>query len=568
MKKTYLESTCPVLRSRLDVLRSSRSTAEAVWQEIENYVMPFRGEFFKKSTSETDVEWRKRWIYDSTPVESAQNLASSLNGSLTLGNWFDVRFRNDDLNEDKDATDWLEEAVNIERGALRESNFGLESNEMYLDLVGFGNAIIMEEIDGTYENFKGLNFKSVPIKESYFEHNYKGGAKRFYRVVELTAVQIVDKFGLEGVPSHIAEKAKLPDGADTKYEVVFAIYEREAVTDAVEAGGVDLSKPLPPKNRPFGYRWFLFETAEELDEEGGYYEMPVFIVRWRKVSGSQWGYGPAHVAMGDILTLNQTKDYVLQALEKVIDPATLAEERGFFGDLDLGPGGINIVTGVDKIKPYESGARFDVSKMETETLRESIRRMFYVDQLQLKESPQMTATEVQVRYELMNRLLGPTMGRLQSDFLDPLVQRTFNILYRAGQLPEVPASVSEQKAEMDVEYLGPLSRAQKADDVAAIERFTGSMAQVMEIYPEVRYIIDPLKMARESATLLGVPSKLIRSEEDIEKQMAAEQKKQQAAETIQAAQAGGDAMQSVAKGGQEMKLMQGGADGGQAQPTA
>ena len=60
------------LRQRYQALVSARSTAEGVWDEIEKYVLPYRGEFFKKDIGETDVQWRKRWIYDSVPVEACQ----------------------------------------------------------------------------------------------------------------------------------------------------------------------------------------------------------------------------------------------------------------------------------------------------------------------------------------------------------------------------------------------------------------------------------------------------------------------------------------------------------------
>ena len=50
----------------------------------------------------------------------------------------------------------------------------------------------------------------------------------------------------------------------------------------------------------------------------------------------------------------------------------------------------------------------------------------------------MTATEVQVRYELMQRLLGPTLGRFQSEFLNPLIERVFGIMFRANAFLPAP----------------------------------------------------------------------------------------------------------------------------------
>jgi hypothetical protein len=249
--------------------------------------------------------------------------------------------------------------------------------------------------------------------------------------------------------------------------------------------------------------------------------MPAYIVRWRKTVGSQWGYGPGHIAISSVMTLNELVKLVLESAEKVVDPATLSTERGVLSDLDLRPGGNTVVKDVDKsMKPYESGARFDVSALQVDDLRNIVRRIFHVDQLELKESPAMSATEVMVRYELMNRLLGPTMGRLQHDLIDNVVTNTFRMMFRARQLPEMPAVVKESDGMMSVQYKGPLSRAQKSDDVAAAERWLANVGELANIFPEMRHIPDPLKVAKYLAEQLNVPADLSRTEADVNKRIA------------------------------------------------
>jgi hypothetical protein len=65
-----------------------------------------------------------------------------------------------------------------------------------------------------------------------------------------------------------------------------------------------------------------------------------------------------------------------------------------------------------------------------EQRRGAIRDAFYVNQLMMQSGPQMTATEVVQRNEEKMRLLGPVLGRLQSELLRPLIDRTFAILLR------------------------------------------------------------------------------------------------------------------------------------------
>ena len=170
----------------------------------------------------------------------------------------------------------------------------------------------------------------------------------------------------------------------------------------------------------------------------------------------------------------------------------------------------------------------------------------------------MTATEVNMRYELMLRMLGPTMGRIQHDFLDPLVQRTFRILFRANQLLPVPEIISEQSAEMDIEYLGPLSRAQKSDQVANIERYVATLGGMAQFAPEVLDVLDPVETAREIGALLDIPARITRGDKEVQQISDARKQQQQQMQMMQQMAGGGQAIQQLAEGVNAMKGIAGG----------
>jgi hypothetical protein len=164
----------------------------------------------------------------------------------------------------------------------------------------------------------------------------------------------------------------------------------------------------------------------------------------------------------------------------------------------------------------------------------------------------MTATEVQTRYELMQRLLGPTLGRLQSDYLDPLVQRTFNILYRAGQLGEPPAVVFDSDGELDIIYTGPLVRAQRADIAQGVTRWVATLAELGEVTPDVLDVPNWDAIAKELASLEGVPAKLMNSDIVIKKQRRARQEAQAQQQQALQAQEEGAGMEAMGKGATAM----------------
>ncbi|MCK4817635.1 hypothetical protein KA005_17835, partial [bacterium] len=490
-----------VIVKRLAALVADRKTADQTLEVIQKFVVPFRGEFFKEMTNEGSVEWRRREIYDSTAPMACQILSSSIQGALTSAatRWFGLRFRQKELNKDTEVMRWLEECENIIYKELEDSNFDLESSEFYIDLTSFGTAIIVEEVQDEL-NWDGIDFQAAPCDSIYFEEDAKGQIKRLYRILKWTALQIVDKFGEENVPQMIKDKAAATSDVGEKLDVIFAIYDRKNKKNANIGGILDASE------RPFGYKYILKKDGTELGEEGGYYEMPAFVARWRKAAGSKLGHSPAHVCLSDILTLNELTEETLEALGKVVDPATITTERGLMSDLDLGKGGLTIVRDIEEIKPYESRARFDVGELKIGNLQNSINRAFFVDQLEMKDSPSMTATEAQIRYELMQRLLGPTMGRMKNDFLDPLVKRTFNILHRAGQLPEMPDKVKELEGELDIKYTGPMARAQQSQDSQAVERWVNGLAGLAEIFPELLDLPNVDEIGRGLANLNGVPA--------------------------------------------------------------
>jgi hypothetical protein len=331
----------------------------------------------------------------------------------------------------------------------------------------------------------------------------------------------------------------MKDDPDEKHEIIFCVYERRKVDEDEEIAR------LAPEARPFGYKYVLHRTADVL-EEGGYYEMPAFVARWKKVSGSSWGHSPAFIALSDILQLNELVANTSEARAKAIDPPMMTTERGIISDLDLNPGGLTMVTAMDELAPLLQGTRFDQADIEREHLQENIRGVYFIDKLELKESPAMTATEVMVRYERMQRQFAPTLGRLQADLLDPLIEMTYRTLERNGRLPAPPQNLGNQL--LDIEYTGPIPRAQKNEQAQAVSLWIGELAGLAQVIPDILDVPDSDKVARELAVDRGVPVKLMRNENEVRQIRRQREEQQQAMRQFELLQGAGEAMQSIGEG--------------------
>ena len=173
-----------------------------------------------------------------------------------------------------------------------------------------------------------------------------------------------------------------------------------------------------------------------------------------------------------------------------------------------------------------------------------------MDQLELKESPQMTATEVNARMELMQRLIGPSLSRLESDLLSPLVKRTLNILWRYNMLPPMPKSIT---GEIDLEYTGPMARAQASDQVQALESYLASVGELSNLYPEMKHVPNPIESALLLAEMRRIPARSLHSLREIKAAIQREQEMMERAAAAEEASVMAEAGMKEAKGQAELR---------------
>ena len=513
---------------RLERLESGKQTWEIHWQEILDYVMPRKAEVtvqYAKGSKRTEK------LYDSSAIHANTLLAASLQGTLTSASlpWFHLRVRDESLNQSREVQVWLEDCRNRMYKAFNSSNFNTEVHEFYLDICSIGTSCIETE-----EAENGFNFRTLHISEYFISENHQGKIDTLYRKFEYTARQAKQKWG-DAVGPKVQEAFE--NNPDKKFTFIHCVMPSEEY------------KSKKQSKLPF-ISIHIGKEDKNVVQEGGYNEMPYLVTRWSKASGEEYGRSPAYNALPDIKTLNKAVELGLKAWAKAIDPPLLVEDDGVIGRVKTTPAGITVVRRDGAIKPLNTGARFDVSDMKETELRGAIKQAFYSDQLELQSGPQMTATEVQVRYELMQRLLGPTLGRFQTEFLNPLIERCFAIMQRNEMFAPAPGSLDG--IDIDIEYVGPLARSQRMEEATAVERLYEMAANLAQIAPEVMDNIDHDAAIRSRAELLGVPKDIMRDPAVIEEKRKAEMQQQQEAMAMQQAQQGADLAATVAPVAQQL----------------
>jgi hypothetical protein len=512
------------LLSRYERLEGQRQNWETHWQEVADYMQPRKADVTKKRAR---GDKRMEQVFDSSPIQAIELLAASLHGMLTNPStpWFTLRFKDEDIDNEDEAKLWLEASTDAMYTAFNRSNFQQEIFELYHDLITFGTAcMFIEEDDDDI-----IKFSTRHIDEVYIAENDKGRIDTVFRRFHISARAAMQKFG-DATSTDI--KSIFKKDPYQEVEILHAVYPRSDFNPKKKDKG----------NMPFESVYLEYKNSNELSV-GGFKEFPFVVPRYLKASNEIYGRSPAMTALPDVKMLNEMSKTTIKAAQKQVDPPLLVPDDGFLLPVRTVPGGLNFYrSGTrDRIEPLNIGANNPLGLNMEEQRRDAIRAVFYVNQLMMQQGPQMTATEVIQRNEEKMRLLGPVLGRLQSELLKPLIDRVFAILLRNDMLPPAPEFLSGR--DIEIEYVSPLAKAQKSSELQSIMRAIEILGSMQNIAPVFDYVnFDNL--VKHLADIVGMPQKLLKSQNQVnaEREQAAAQaaEQQQMAQMQQVAQAGGD----------------------------
>jgi hypothetical protein len=539
-----------IFRRRYRAQKTLRGRIEPTWDEIKKFMGPVTDSNSSGTSQGTGVAEKDKDVWDFTAIDGREKLASSMHMSITNPNmrWFLNSFRKSALNRDTEAKSWLDQESEDVWNDLQDSDFNVEIGSNYHDLTGPGCTFLaIEPIPGEIDpktletKWEGVDFTAIPLEEAYFEPDRKGDVRTFWRRHSWTASEVVDHCEKREIPVPEKVAAALEKGDATLFEVVFCVFPRPKIQKRKK-----VRYPAPEKLRPWGSQWWLEDTGELLGAEGGYYEKPILRGRWSSTSGSKWSHGPGNIALPTVRYLNAWMESYKTAGEKAVDPPILANEKDLIANVDLTPGGLTPCRDINGFKTLESAGRFDVAETIIANLQAQVKTLFRTDDLQLKDSPAMTATEAQIRYELMNRVLGRTLTFIQNDLLGPVILTIMAMRIRLGVAAPMPKQVKDAGGVFNIEYQGPLARSQRTDEVAAIERGAAFVAGLAQFYPKVRAAFDPIIAIKHVFNRLGIPADVIPSEEQMRKAVAQAEAEEKRAIAADAAQKEAKAMKDTA----------------------
>jgi hypothetical protein len=445
---------------------------------------------------------RDKRLYDTTARTMVNLLAGGLHSLLTnpATEWFKLSTRQPMLMEIYAVQAWLDDVTDHLLSIFQAptSRFASQSDEVYLDVVGFGTGgLFVGDPPG-----QPILFSSRPLPELYIAENEAGIVDTVFRKFKMSARNIVDRWGPQA-----PEKARIMVEGGKSEDKLDVLHCVEPNTDPTLRG---LS------TGPFAFLSAFIDlaTGEMIGDLGGYEENPYIIWRWRVDGGEVLGRGPAEDSLADTRMLHAMNKTQLQAGQMGVAPPFLTEDQGSIVQLDLRPFGRNIVKpGGILNPPIQSMDIKTQNLLSVEMVRDKrgqVEESFHFELLKLIQNrglTPMTARQTASIEGAVQRLLAPILGRAHVEWIYPLIDRVFGIELRRGNLPPPPMELSGQA--LKVEPLSPITRAQRSGDVDAVARWLGGLVEFSQVNPDVLDLANIDEAWRFMATHSSVPASIV-----------------------------------------------------------
>jgi len=512
------------------------------YKEIVDYMAPRKGRYltsYNPKWEDNRGDKKHQKIFNGTALEAIRVAGAGLQGGLNSPSspWFTLTLSDTALMEYGPVKDWLYRVREMMMQVFARSNFYTAVHQCYLEMVRFGTATML--IDEDFDTV--VHFRPLTVGEYWLSSNHKNIIDEMYRPLAMSAKQMRQKFGKEKLPTRVANALK-DNQPFTSFDVMHVI-EPNMDFDPSKLGQMRYTSAY--------YGVSCMDSDYEILTSLGYRVKPFVTGRWDVTGNDVYGNSPAMDALPDVKQLNEMEKIKLKALGKMVDPpikASPAVKKN--GGVSLIPGGITYVdemagaTGATPLYQIQPQLREFVSSMEVveSRIRSAFSNNLFLAVLNNERT--MTATEAAQKYEEKLMMLGPVIEGLQSEFLDAIIDRVYDVIENMGMLPEIPEEL-QNGTQIKVQYTSLLAQAQKMVGTTAIEKTVGFTLQLAQANPEALDKLDFDQVIDVYSEMNGIAPQIVRSDEAVQKLRQGRQVQQQAQQLAQAAPALNQAAQAA-----------------------
>lgn len=538
--------------------KSIRSPHEADWRTAAAYVLPAH---YSAWQTEGPAAYHqknaavRRVAYDTTGARSLPKYVSILERLATPKGqkWHGLIPSDPSLRTKRRVREYFDSLTDLlfKYRYHPRARFGVSTNEMYMSMGVYGNGPIFigERRPTAMSQSRGLKYVACPLRDVFILVDDDGELYAVFRRFWVNVRQFKVKFPDTPMPTQMKTEASKPTPSENAYfEFIHYVAPREDYDPFA----------LDARRHPIAGSYICIKSKEYVGEETGYRSMPYKFPRTMTVAGDPYGHSPAVQALAALGGASTMKKTNLKQGNKAVDPVLLAHDDNIMnGEVDQRPGAVNYGgisrDGKELIKPLRTGD-FRVAEVLLQDERADIEDSFFVTLFQvLKDNPEMTATQFVGQEAEIGALLSPTMGRLQSEYLGPGIEREIDVLDEIGVLPQMPPELVEAAGEYEVVYTSPLAKNIYAEEVSGYMRakemalneasLTGDMSTLDWFNNDAAY--------PEIADYMAVPSRWMNDEDAVKKKRGDRAAQAQQDQLMQAAPALASAAKTATEMGQQ-----------------
>jgi len=550
------------IKKMKDNLAKIRKPFEAMVDNVALMVHPGRRLITDTGVSKGQKTGTK--IYDGTAMNAASIYAEGVHGHLCSASiaWFKFEvptkynfgrisgmkaWNGKRLDEYPDVREYCETMEEAMYPAYRRSNFYTFNPESIREgaTIGTATGFLQENVAAGRTVFTLPHFREVYIAENQF-----GEVDTWFREYNLTLSQMVEKFGIDKLiesDSNFINEFNTDPYKERPF--INAIFPRERYNAGSMAG----------RDRPWASIWVQVQPLKLMLEDG-FYDPPAVTWRFRKNNDEWYGRSLAWDAYCSIMSANQMGRTNIEAGQKMVDPAMVGP-TDMRGRINRKPGAWNWVDAAMMQKelypkPLVTGIQLPFGVEQQERLDAAIREHFHIDYFLMlnraaMEKVELTAYQVAGMMGEQAAILGTKIGRLQTEWLDPEMDRMIAVEDRAGRLPDIPQIMLDLGQRIELDYLGPLAQAQKQIfEIQGLRTGLRIAADIVAIDQTAIDVLDGDAAMRKGLRAAAFPATAIRSPENVAKirairqqQMEQERAMQQAIDVSKALPGAGKAIE-------------------------
>lgn len=492
------------------------------WRDLSEHILPRRSRFLVSDRNKGDR--RNQKIIDPTATLASRTQRAGMFTGITspARPWFRLQTPDPALMESAEVKDWLYVVESRMRNAMLRSNLYNALPVMFGDLGTFGTSafVLLEDARSIFRCYP------LPIGSYSLAQNDSLRVDTLSREYTMTVRQMVESFG---------------ESVSLTVKALYASSKYESPVEITHVVGPNLwSQPGKRNSKNMPVQSCYYESqgdSQQFLRESGFMQFPVLAPRWEVTGEDVYASEcPGMVCLGDVKGLQLLHKRKAQAVEKMINPPMTAptamrnhKTSSIAGDVTY----VDARDGQNTFKPaYEINFRLEPLVADIAEHQQRISKAYYEDlflMLAQSDRREITAREIQERHEEKLLMLGPVLERLNSELLDPLIDRVFDIMVARGMFPEPPEEL--QNMPLRVEYISIMAQAQQLLGLGSIDRFTTFVANLAAAKqdPSVFDKFDTDQAIDEYGAITGVPPRIIRSDDAVASLRAdrAEQQAQQ-----------------------------------------